>query len=111
MTDLLKIDQYLETNLKDSLSELKTFCAQPSIAAQGLGMVEAAKMVSDMLEKRGFEVQVIDTDGFPVVVADRIGTSDKTILIYNHYDVQPPEPLELWTSPHLNQKSVIVAGT
>ena len=99
MTELSKIDRYLETNLQESLNELKTFCAQPSIAAQGLGMVEAAQMVEEMLKKRGFEVQVIDTDGFPVVIADRKGSSDKTLLIYNHYDVQPPEPLELWTSP------------
>ena len=99
MTDLSNIDRYLETNLKESLIELKTLCAQPSIAAQGLGMVESARMVKEMLKNRGFEVQVIDTDGFPVVIADRKGLSDKTLLIYNHYDVQPPEPLELWTSP------------
>jgi acetylornithine deacetylase/succinyl-diaminopimelate desuccinylase-like protein len=39
------------------------------------------------------------TGGPPVVVAERGGASDRTLLIYNHYDVQPPEPLELWTSP------------
>jgi acetylornithine deacetylase/succinyl-diaminopimelate desuccinylase-like protein len=39
------------------------------------------------------------TDGAPVVYGERKGKSDKTLLIYNHYDVQPPEPLELWESP------------
>jgi len=42
---------------------------------------------------------VMPTGGAPVVVAERAGTSDRTLLIYNHYDVQPAEPLELWTSP------------
>ena len=41
----------------------------------------------------------MDTKGAPVVYGERKGKSDKTLLIYNHYDVQPPEPLELWDSP------------
>jgi hypothetical protein len=43
--------------------------------------------------------QVMETEGAPVVFGERKGKSDKTLLIYNHYDVQPPEPLELWDSP------------
>ena len=41
----------------------------------------------------------METAGAPVVFGERKGKSDKTLLIYNHYDVQPPEPLELWESP------------
>jgi len=52
-----------------------------------------------MLHKRGFEAQILETGGHPVVFAERAGTTDNTLLIYNHYDVQPAEPLELWTSP------------
>jgi acetylornithine deacetylase/succinyl-diaminopimelate desuccinylase-like protein len=62
-------------------------------------MEETAHMVLAMLEARGFSSNLYETDGFPVIIADRKGQSDKTLLIYNHYDVQPPEPLELWTSP------------
>lgn len=94
-----QIDAYLESHLDQSLEELKKFTAQPSVAAQGWGMEEAAHLASLMLEARGFEVQVKDTDGFPVVLGERQGASEKTLLIYNHYDVQPPEPLELWDSP------------
>lgn len=93
------IDRYLEKNLPDSLEELKMLCAQPSVAAQNLGMNEAAQLVESMLKKRGFQTQILETGGHPAVFAERSGTSDKTILIYNHYDVQPAEPLELWTSP------------
>ena len=41
----------------------------------------------------------MDTQGAPVVFGERKGKSDKTLLIYNHYDVQPPEPLDLWVTP------------
>jgi acetylornithine deacetylase/succinyl-diaminopimelate desuccinylase-like protein len=44
-------------------------------------------------------VEVHPTAGSPVIVAERAGRSDRTLLIYNHYDVQPAEPLELWNSP------------
>lgn len=99
MFDFAAIDQYLEDNLQDSLEELKKLCAQPSVAAQDLGMVETAQIVSDLLKKRGFKAEILDTGGHPVVFAERAGTSDKTLLIYNHYDVQPAEPLDLWISP------------
>ena len=99
MLDYKTIDQYLDDNLHNSLEELKDLCAQPSVAAQDLGMKDTALMVAAMLKKRGFHSEVMDTGGHPVVFAERAGISEKTILIYNHYDVQPAEPLELWTSP------------
>ncbi|HDN04512.1 MAG TPA: M20/M25/M40 family metallo-hydrolase [Chloroflexi bacterium] len=99
MFDFAAIDRYLEENLPDSLEELKKLVAQPSVAAQGLGLAEAAHLVTAMLESRGFASVIMNTGGHPVVFAERKGVSDKTILIYNHYDVQPAEPLELWTSP------------
>jgi acetylornithine deacetylase/succinyl-diaminopimelate desuccinylase-like protein len=99
MADFAAIDQYLEQHLDESLSELSRYAAQPSVAAQNLGMEDCARLVSEMLRARGFAVETLPTGGYPVVVAEREGASDRTLLIYNHYDVQPPEPLELWTSP------------
>ena len=52
-----------------------------------------------MLRQRGFTVEILPTGGAPVVFGERKGRSNKTLLFYNHYDVQPPEPLELWESP------------
>ena len=99
MSNYEKIDAYIDKNLNQSLDELKRYAAQPSISAQNLGLKECAQIVKEMLEKRGFKSTVMATDGAPVVFGERKGKSDKTILIYNHYDVQPPEPLELWDSP------------
>jgi len=97
--DYSKLDLYLKQNLDDSISELSQLVAQPSVGAQNWGLVECAALVEEMLRRRGFEVLTLPTGGAPVVFAKRKGRSDKTLLIYNHYDVQPPEPLELWISP------------
>ncbi|MBM3125845.1 MAG: M20/M25/M40 family metallo-hydrolase [Chloroflexi bacterium] len=94
-----QIDEYLENNLERSLAELKRYVSQPSISAQGMGLRECAQLVRRMLEERGFETEIIATEGAPVVFGSRKGNKDRTLLIYNHYDVQPPEPLELWESP------------
>jgi acetylornithine deacetylase/succinyl-diaminopimelate desuccinylase-like protein len=99
MTDFEAINAAIETQFDQSLAELGRLCAQPSVAAQGLGMTECAQLVKEMLEKRGFQTEILPSAGFPVVVAERSGRTDRTLLFYNHYDVQPPEPLELWDSP------------
>lgn len=99
MTDYSKSDAFLASNLDTSLRELGRLVAQPSISAQNLGLAEAASLVADMLRARGFDAKIYPTTGAPVVVAERKGKRDRTLLFYNHYDVQPPEPLELWESP------------
>jgi acetylornithine deacetylase/succinyl-diaminopimelate desuccinylase-like protein len=95
------INQYLEDNLETSIAELSRYCAQPSIAATGRGITECADLTAELLRARGFTVELIPTaDGAPpVVFAERKGRSDKTLIFYNHYDVQPEDPVELWDSP------------
>jgi len=99
MTDYIKLDTYLEQNLSHSIAELSRLVAQPSVGAQNWGLTECAGLVAEMLRKRGFTVEIIGTEGAPVVYGERKGKGDQTLLIYNHYDVQPPEPLDLWISP------------
>ncbi len=99
MLDFAPIDDAIDAQLSNQLENLKRLCAQPSIAAQDVGMQACAELVAGMLEERGFETSILPTDGQPVVFAERQGASDRTLLFYNHYDVQPPEPLELWESP------------
>ena len=99
MTDFTKINTFLETHLDDSIAELSRLAAQPSVAAQNLGITECADLVAEMLRSRDFSVEVMPTGGAPVVFAEKKGRTDKTLLFYNHYDVQPPDPIELWDSP------------
>lgn len=94
-----RLDQYIESHIDSSISELSRLCAQPSVSASGQGVRECAQLVAEMISSRGFDVQIIETPGQPVVVGKAQGKSPRTFLFYNHYDVQPPEPLELWESP------------
>lgn len=99
MVDMKKVDSYLDAHLDESIAELSKLVAQPSISAKQLGLGECAEMTAEMLRSRGFRVEIAPTGGAPVVFAERKGKSERTILFYNHYDVQPEEPVELWTSP------------
>ena len=94
-----RLDQYIEAHMDESIAELSRLCAQPSVSASGEGVRECAELVAEMIRARGFDVQLIETPGQPVVVGKAQGKSPRTFLFYNHYDVQPPEPLELWDSP------------
>ena len=98
MTD---ISSYIEAHLDDAVGELRDYVALPSVSAQGQSIPETAAFVKALLESVGATVQVLDKEspGHPVVVGELPGASSKTLLLYNHYDVQPPEPLDLWTSP------------
>lgn len=94
-----KLDAYISAHLDQWVAELSQLAAQPSVSAQGRGMGECAEMVAAMLRQRGFEAQLMPTAGAPLVYGRAGGKGAKTLLFYNHYDVQPPEPLELWDSP------------
>ena len=94
-----QIDTFIQHGVDRYMEELTRLCAVPSVSAKGENMRECADVVADLLKSRGFEVQQVETPGNPVVVGRLKGASERTILLYNHYDVQPEEPLELWESP------------
>ena len=93
------IDLWLDAHLDDSIAELSRLVAVPSVGAQNRGLGECAALVAEMFGRRGFSADVLPSGGAPVVVAERRGRSERTLLFYNHYDVQPAEPLEEWESP------------
>ena len=99
MADNTGMDRYLDAHLDESIAELARLVAQPSVSAQKQGIEECARLVVEMLEKRGFRATLYPTGGAPVVFAERRGRANKTLIFYNHYDVQPAEPLELWATP------------
>jgi acetylornithine deacetylase/succinyl-diaminopimelate desuccinylase-like protein len=90
---------HIEANRDRYHDELCALLRQPSIAAQGLGLEETAAIVVQRLERLGAEVRVLRLPGAVPVVFGSIGSGERTLLIYDHYDVQPPEPLERWLSP------------
>ncbi len=88
---------YLNENLKGYISILKEVVSYRSIASYDIdGVMGCAEYLSDLLKERGFKV-FVKSGGAPAVFGE-VGSGSRTVLIYNHYDVQPPDPLELWTS-------------
>lgn len=93
-------DAYIHDHFPESITELSRLVAIPSVSAYQQQQAECARLVRSMLMQRGFTVELLgDQDRAPVVLGVRKGRVDKTLLIYNHYDVQPVEPLELWENP------------
>jgi acetylornithine deacetylase/succinyl-diaminopimelate desuccinylase-like protein len=98
MTDA--VQAYLETHVGEARALLERLCRQPSIAAQGVGIAEMADLVEGLLRETGFTTQRLTVAGAPPLIFGELrGRSPYTLLLYDHYDVQPPEPLELWESP------------
>ena len=79
---------------------LVDYLRRPSISAHGEGIAETAEYIANVLRGIGLETRVIPTAGWPVVFAERCAQPGKlTVLLYGHYDVQPPDPLDEWLSP------------
>ena len=89
---------YIEQNQEIYLSLLEKFCNQPSISIEDVGMEDMAELVKETLIELGAKVELISTAGYPVVFGEIDNQAAKTILFYNHYDVQPVDPLEQWES-------------
>lgn len=87
---------YIDAHHEEYIAMLQDLLRQPSVSAQGIGVAETAAMVEGLLAESGFSVKQYETKGNPVVYAEQPGKASKRLSFYNHYDVQPAEPLELW---------------
>lgn len=93
------IYQYIDEHRQEFVDDLLRLVSQPSVSATGEGIQEMAQVVKEYLAESGLDAHVESTEGNPVVLGTAKGTSERTLLIYNHYDVVPAEPIEAWTSP------------
>ena len=90
-------NEHIESRFSEYVGELQRWTRQPSISADGTGMSQMAKLVSDRLERAGGIARIFEVpDGYPIVYGEFKGTSERTLLFYNHYDVQPPGSLSDW---------------
>ena len=99
-----KWEQYLASRQKAYIDQLADFLRIPSVSSlkeHDADVARAAEWVAERLKQAGMEtVEILPTAGHPVVYAEWVQAPDKpTVLVYGHYDVQPVDPVDLWTSP------------
>jgi acetylornithine deacetylase/succinyl-diaminopimelate desuccinylase-like protein len=102
MTDAIleKIYRYVDDHMEESVQLLERLVRQPSVSAQGLGLGEMAGLCVEVLQAEGLDARILPLgDSPPLVIGEAAGKSRRRLMMYDHYDVQPPEPLELWHSP------------
>lgn len=98
------IKQYVQQNKERFLNELIELLKIPSVSADSAftqDVIDIAAAVKASLEKAGCDfVELCETPGYPIVYGEKIiDPALPTVLVYGHYDVQPADPIELWTSP------------
>ncbi|HEX4887139.1 MAG TPA: dipeptidase [Luteibaculaceae bacterium] len=99
-----EINNYIQANRQRFIDELLDLLRIPSISADPAyqnDVVRTAEEVANRLKEAGAEnIEICPTAGYPIVYADKIiNPSLPTVLVYGHYDVQPADPINLWTSP------------
>ncbi len=103
MTNFSELDRFLKNNRQNQLDELFELLRIPSLSADpsfGDSLQKAADFLSQKFESMGLKTQQLGTNGPPLVYAETPPVSDgPVVLVYGHYDVQPPDPLDLWQSP------------
>ncbi|MES0003152.1 M20/M25/M40 family metallo-hydrolase [Mesorhizobium sp. M0051] len=92
--------EHIDINRISFLDRLIEYVRHPSISAENVGIAEVGTLLAMMLTGIGLETTLVPTEGHPMVVARWQKAAGKpTVLLYGHYDVQPPEPIERWLSP------------
>ena len=98
--DLSDIFAYIDQHEQTFLARLIDYLRRPSISAYGEGIGEVAEYIAGVMRGMGLHVRIMPTDGWPMVFGEYRARADApTVLLYGHYDVQPPDPLEEWISP------------
>lgn len=97
---LIKIFDYIEENQASYVERLMEYVRKPSISVGRVGIDEAADYITGIMVKAGLEARIHPTKGCPIVLGRRLESETApTILLYGHYDVQPPDPIDAWISP------------
>lgn len=99
--------KHIDRHMPCLVSELQTLIQQPSVSAKNEGIEECAKLVKKILEKSGIKSEILRLKNVAPIVYGEVKSKknpNKTLMFYNHYDVQPVEPNDLWDDPPFSGK-------
>jgi acetylornithine deacetylase/succinyl-diaminopimelate desuccinylase-like protein len=98
--NLEAVFDYIDSHRDEYIERLIDYVRRPSISAHGVGIAEVADYIADIMNRIGLNARVMPTSGWPMVFGERQRVEvAPTVLLYGHYDVQPPDPLDEWISP------------
>jgi acetylornithine deacetylase/succinyl-diaminopimelate desuccinylase-like protein len=94
------VDAYIEKHSRRFVDELKELCSFPSISNHGRDAIQPARdWVAGRLSRFTDRVETLEAGGMPALYAEVKGAGRRKLLLYQHYDVQPVDPIDLWASP------------
>ncbi|MBT3350369.1 MAG: M20/M25/M40 family metallo-hydrolase, partial [Nitrospinaceae bacterium] len=93
------IFQYIDDHTDQIVADLQELCRQKSISTTHIGIEEMSQLIEERLRRTGLDAKKHKTEGHPIITGHITGSGAKTLLFYNHYDVQPPDPVSEWASP------------
>jgi len=97
---LTRVGQWVVARRDELIGEWANWVRQPSVSSDGTGFPAATSYGADLVRRCGLVPEVIDTGGYPLILGTADGPPDAPhVLIYGHYDVQAPGPLDQWLSP------------
>ncbi|HEV8229489.1 MAG TPA: M20/M25/M40 family metallo-hydrolase [Candidatus Limnocylindria bacterium] len=99
MTSFAEFDAYVRARERQYVGELKELLRLPTVSAQKTAIDETARAVLDRTTRAGIDAESRQVEGGPPTIVGETGRGDRTLLVYDHYDVQPPDPLEEWKTP------------
>lgn len=100
MSDLDAVFNHIAAHSNTYVERVMDYVRHPSISAHDIGIREVATLLVCHLDTLGFDAELIETEGHPFVLGRRdVDPAKPTVLLYGHYDVQPPDPLDAWVSP------------
>ena len=98
-SDFRRFDEYVRAHAREYVEELKELVRLPTVSAQGSAIDDTAKVVLERTKRAGVNAEARRAKNGPPTIVGETGAGTRTLLVYDHYDVQPPDPLDEWKTP------------
>jgi acetylornithine deacetylase/succinyl-diaminopimelate desuccinylase-like protein len=99
MPPFSRFDEHVRAHARENVDELKELIRLPTVSAHGTAIDETAAIVLARAKRAGVAAEALRSKNGPPTIVGETGSGARTLLVYDHYDVQPPDPLDEWKTP------------